>query len=71
MYDKAAEAYQRALRADPNLGDDIYAKLGNVYYKGRDRDKAVEMWLHALEINPANDVVRTNLEFVKGADGGD
>jgi tetratricopeptide (TPR) repeat protein len=71
VYDKAAEAYQRALRADPNLGDDIYAKLGNVYYKGRDRDKAVEMWLHALEINPANDVVRTNLEFVKGADGGD
>lgn len=70
LYDKAAEAYKRALRADPNLGDDVYAKLGNVYYKGRDREKAVEMWRRALEINPANEVVRTNLEFVKG-DAGD
>ncbi|MGD2152264.1 MAG: tetratricopeptide repeat protein [Gemmatimonadales bacterium] len=70
LYEKAAEAYKRALRASPNLGDDVYAKLGNVYYKGRDREKAIEMWRRALEINPANDVVRTNLEFVKG-DAGD
>jgi tetratricopeptide (TPR) repeat protein len=71
LYDKAAEAYKRALRADANLGDDVYAKLGNVYYKGRDREKAVEMWRRALQINPANEVVRTNLEFVEGdaADG--
>ncbi len=69
LYDKAAEAYERALRADPNLGDDVYAKLGNVYYKGRDREKAVQMWMRALEINPANEVVRTNLEFVKGSGG--
>ncbi|MGD2215835.1 MAG: tetratricopeptide repeat protein [Gemmatimonadales bacterium] len=69
LYEKAAEAYKRALRAGPNLGDDVYAKLGNVYYKGRDREKAVEMWKRALEINPANEVVRTNLEFVKGDAG--
>jgi tetratricopeptide (TPR) repeat protein len=71
LYDKAAEAYKQALRANPNLGDDVYAKLGNVYYKGRDREKAIEMWRRALELNPANEVVRTNLEFVKGdADDG-
>jgi tetratricopeptide (TPR) repeat protein len=69
LYDKAAEAYERALRGDPDLGDDIYAKLGNVYYKSRAREKAVDAWKRALEINPAHDVVRTNLEFVKGADG--
>jgi tetratricopeptide (TPR) repeat protein len=69
VYEKAAEAYKRALRANANLGDDVYAKLGNVYYKGRDRDKAVEMWKRALEINPANEVVRTNLEFVKEGGG--
>ncbi|UCC74762.1 MAG: tetratricopeptide repeat protein [Gemmatimonadota bacterium] len=69
LYDKAAEAYKRALRANPNLGDDVYAKLGNVYYKGRDRGRAVEMWKRALQLNPANEVVRTNLEFVKGSGG--
>jgi tetratricopeptide (TPR) repeat protein len=69
-YEEAAEAYRRALRADPYLGDDVYAKLGNVYYKSRDRAKAIEMWERALEIDPGNEVVRTNLEFVRGsADG--
>jgi tetratricopeptide (TPR) repeat protein len=66
-YDEAAEAYQRALRAKPELGDDTYAKLGNVFYKRRDREQAIRMWERALKINPANDVVRTNLEFVRGA----
>ncbi len=69
-YDEAAEAYQRAVRAAPELGDDIYAKLGNVFYKRREREQAIQMWERALQINPANDVVRTNLEFVKGAVGG-
>ncbi|UCC47904.1 MAG: tetratricopeptide repeat protein [Gemmatimonadota bacterium] len=68
-YDQATEAYERALRADPDLGDDAYAKLGNVYYKSRARERAIEMWTRALELNPANDVVRTNLEFVRGAAG--
>ncbi len=68
-YEEAATAYERALRSDPELGDDVYAKLGNVYYKNRDRSKAVEMWIRALELNPSNEVVRTNLELVKGADG--
>jgi tetratricopeptide (TPR) repeat protein len=54
---------------NPDLGDDIYAKLGNVYYKSRDREKAVDMWMRALELNPSNEVVRTNLEFVRDANG--
>lgn len=71
VYDQAALAYERALRVDTELGDDVYAKLGNVYYKGRARRKAVEMWVRALELNPANEVVRTNLEFARGASDGD
>jgi Tfp pilus assembly protein PilF len=66
-YEAAAEVYERAWRADTALGDDIYAKLGNVYYKSRARDKAIEMWKRALDLNPGNEVVRTNLEFVKDA----
>ncbi|NIR46114.1 MAG: tetratricopeptide repeat protein [Gemmatimonadetes bacterium] len=68
-YEEAAEVYERALRADSDLGDDVYAKLGNVYYKRRERDKAIEMWARALSLNPENEVVRTNLEFVKGGAG--
>lgn len=68
-HEQAAEAYERALRADPDLGDDVYAKLGNVYYKRRARERAIEMWTRALELNPANEIVRTNLEFVRGATG--
>ncbi len=68
-HEEAAEAYERALRADPELGDDVYAKLGNIYYKRRDRQRAIDLWQRALDINPANEVVRTNLEFVKGVGG--
>lgn len=71
VYDQAALAYERAVRADAEIGDDVYAKLGNVYYKSRARRKAIEMWVRALEINPANEVVRTNLEFARGASDGD
>ena len=70
-YDEAAEAYERALRANPDLGGDTYAKLGNVFYKRRDREQAIRMWERALKMDPANDVVRTNLEFVKGAATGE
>ncbi len=66
-YEQAGVVYQRAVRANPKLGDDIFAKLGNIYYKGRERQKAMEMWERALDLNPANEVVRTNLEFVRGA----
>ncbi len=66
-YEEAAQAYERALRVDSDLGDDVYAKLGNVYYKRRDREKAMSMWTRALELNPENEVVRTNLELVEGA----
>ena len=65
-YDDAASAYERTVRADPELGDDVYARLGNVYYRRRDRKRAIDMWTRALKLNPSNEVVRTNLEFVRG-----
>lgn len=69
-YDEAAEVYQRALRAKPLLGDDVYAKLGNIHYKNKERDRAFEMWEKALELNPRNEVVKANLELVRGAADG-
>ncbi len=55
--------FERAVRIDPGLGDDVYLKLGNLSYKEGDRDLALQHWRRALELNPRNEVVRTNLEL--------
>jgi tetratricopeptide (TPR) repeat protein len=61
-YDEAWAAYQRAIDLAPDLGDDIYFKLGNIAYKRTDRDLAAQMWRRALELNPTHELVKSNLE---------
>ena len=63
-YDDAWEAYQRAIRLQPTLGDDVYFRLGNIAYKRQDRQLATEYWHRALELNPRHELARTNLETV-------
>ncbi len=63
-YDDAWDAYQRAVRQQPSLGDDVYFKLGNIAYKRQDRDLATDYWNRALELNPNHELARTNLETV-------
>ena len=43
----------------------MYFRLGNIHYKRMDRAEAVALWRRALELNPQNTVVRTNLELVE------
>lgn len=64
-YDEAAAAYSRALKLNPEIGDDTYFRLGNIHYKKMEREEAVRLWRRALELNPQNTVVRTNLELVE------
>ena len=64
-YDDALEFYQRALKINPSLGDDIYLKLGNIRFKRQERDEAVKCWEQALVLDPGNAIVRTNLEAVR------
>ncbi|HYH79889.1 MAG TPA: DUF4388 domain-containing protein [Longimicrobium sp.] len=64
-YDEAAESYRRAIALKDDLGDDVYFRLGNIHYKRMERPEAVRLWRRALEINPQNAVVRTNLELVE------
>jgi tetratricopeptide (TPR) repeat protein len=64
-YEDALEAYQRAVKADPELGDDVYLKLGNIRFKQQDRDEAIRCWEHALQLDPDNAIVRTNLNAVR------
>jgi tetratricopeptide (TPR) repeat protein len=65
QYDEALDAYQRAIKLNPSLGDDVYLKLGNIRYKRQEREEAVKCWERALELDPTNAIVRTNLDAVR------
>lgn len=61
-YDEAANAYRRAVRLQPDLGDDVHFKLGNIAFRAGDRSTAAEHWKQVLSINPGHALARTNLE---------
>ena len=65
QYDDALDAYQRAVKLNPSLGEDVYLKLGNIRYKRQEREEAVKCWERALELDPENAIIRTNLEAVR------
>jgi tetratricopeptide (TPR) repeat protein len=62
--EEAWEAFQRAVKLDPHLGDDVYFKLGNIAYQRLDRELAGIMWKKALELNPGHEMARANLEAI-------
>jgi tetratricopeptide (TPR) repeat protein len=66
-YDEAQDAYLRATKLAPNLGGDIYFKLGNIRYKRQEKIEAIAYWEQALTLDPANQLVRTNLDLVRTA----
>ena len=59
--------FERAVKLDPNLGDDVYVKLGQIAYDDADKDLALLLWRKALDINPDNDRVRENLDMLAAA----
>jgi tetratricopeptide (TPR) repeat protein len=63
-YEEAREAYERAAKLAPDLGDDLYFKLGNIAYKRRDKARARESWSRATELNPGHELARANLEML-------
>ncbi len=63
-YEEAAEAYERAAKLSPELGDDLYFKLGNIAYKKRDHARARERWAQATTLNPGHQLARANLEML-------
>jgi Flp pilus assembly protein TadD len=63
-YEEAAEAYERAAKLNPELGDDLYFKLGNIAYKRRDHARARESWAQATSLNPGHQLARANLEML-------
>jgi tetratricopeptide (TPR) repeat protein len=63
-YDEAGEAYERAAKLNPELGDDLYFKLGNIAYKRRDLARARQSWAQATALNPGHQLARANLEML-------
>jgi len=61
-FDDAWDAYQRAVRLHPNLGDDLHFKLGNLALKRGDPDAARGHWGRAVELNPRHQLARANLQ---------
>lgn len=59
--------YEKAVKLSPRLGDDVYLRLGTLAFKDNDRDVALLLWRRALDLNPHNETVRTNLEMLQGA----
>jgi tetratricopeptide (TPR) repeat protein len=64
-YDDALVSYERAVKLNPHLGDDVFLKLGNIRFKRQEREEAVRCWEQALELDPDNAIVRTNLDAVR------
>ena len=64
-YDEALDAYQRASKINPDLGEDVYLKLGNIRYKRGEREAAITCWERALKLDPNNEIIRTNLDAVR------
>ena len=60
-YEEAATHYSQAAALGPDLGDDLYFKLGNLAYRERDPARARECWQRALGLNPAHQLARANL----------
>jgi tetratricopeptide (TPR) repeat protein len=63
-YEEAGEAYERAAKLNPELGDDLYFKLGNIAYKRRDHARARASWAQATALNPGHQLARANLEML-------
>jgi tetratricopeptide (TPR) repeat protein len=68
-HQEALQCYMRAVELDSALGDDVFARIGNLLYKSRKMEAAVGYWQRALQLNPDNAIVRNNLEIVAHASG--
>jgi tetratricopeptide (TPR) repeat protein len=54
--------YERAVKLNSSMGDDIFLKLGRISLDEADKDMAILFLRRALEMNPQNQDVRSHLE---------
>ena len=66
---EARTHYERAVKLDPALGDDTYARLGEFAHKDGKPKVARMLWERAVKLNPENDAVRKKLTRLSKAKG--
>ncbi len=64
-YEEAAAHYERAAALAPELGDDLYFKLGNLAFRARETARARAAWEHAVALNPGHQLARANLSTLR------
>ena len=64
-YDQALESYARAVRSAPELGGDVWLRLGNIRYRRREADDAVRCWERAVALAPDHPAARSNLAMAR------
>jgi tetratricopeptide (TPR) repeat protein len=62
--EQARFQYEKAVKLNPRLGDDVYLRLGAIAHRDGEVDVARLLWRRALEINPDNGAVKANLELL-------
>ena len=65
--DEARVHYEKAVKLDSRLGDDVYFRLGTLAHRDADDDVARLLWRRALELNPGNAEVKAQLEALDAA----
>lgn len=64
---EALEHYTRAVEVNPELGDGVYTRMAELYYRRNERDRAIACWRRAIELNPGNEAARNHLDVVARA----
>lgn len=64
-FDQALESYGNAVSNAPDLGGDVWLKLGNIRYRRREADDAIRCWERAMALAPGNPAARSNLDMVR------
>jgi len=53
--------YERAVKLNPSIGDDVFLKLGRISLDESSRDMAILFLRRAMELNPQNEDARSHL----------
>ena len=61
--DDALESYARAVRLVPDLGGDVWLKLGNLRHARGELDDATRCWERSCALAPDNPLARRQLEL--------
>lgn len=59
---QAQKHYESAVKVNPQLGEDVFIKLGAIALENSRTDEAAAMWRRALELDPDNTSLRTKVE---------